>query len=115
MTDLSLRPRLTHPDPAHNLDGRPAINDATMTNPEEEADASSRAAPPARSSSELSYSEGAKLPSDAPAWAVAASERLREKREAGYISSIDVPDGVKRVLLHSCCAPCSGAMVSTEC
>jgi predicted adenine nucleotide alpha hydrolase (AANH) superfamily ATPase len=23
-----------------------------------------------------------------------------------------VPDGVKKVLLHSCCAPCSGAMVS---
>ena len=67
---------------------------------------------PAPAAAEISYSEGAKLPSDAPAWAVAASDRLREKRESGYISEIDVPDGVKRVLLHSCCAPCSGAMVA---
>ena len=66
-------------------------------------------------SSTLSYSEGAKLPENAPAWAVAASERLQERRENGYVADLDVPPGVKRVLLHSCCAPCSGAMVEEMC
>ena len=33
------------------------------------------------SSSKISYSEGAKLPGNAPAWAVATSERLRMRRE----------------------------------
>jgi hypothetical protein len=59
----------------------------------------------------LSYSEGAALPENAPHWAIAASERLRQRRENGYASDLQIPDGVKKVLLHSCCAPCSGAMV----
>ena len=60
----------------------------------------------------LDYSEGAPLPDNAPAWAQAASERIQAKRQAGtWISEIHPPPGVKRVLLHSCCAPCSGAMV----
>ncbi len=54
----------------------------------------------------LYYSEGAKLPSNAPAWAVAASERLKKRRENGYRSSCNPPTGVTKVLLHSCCAPC---------
>lgn len=62
---------------------------------------------------ELSYSEGGALPKSAPAWALAASERLRKKREMyGNQSTLKPPhESVKRVLLHSCCAPCSGAMV----
>ncbi len=60
----------------------------------------------------LSYSEGAKLPSDAPEWAVSASQRIKEKLSTtGKVSQAEVPPGVSRVLLHSCCAPCSGAMV----
>lgn len=59
-------------------------------------------------SSKLSYSEGASLPKDAPSWAVAASERLKAKIERdGFGTTAIPPDGVKRVLLHSCCAPCS--------
>ena len=58
----------------------------------------------------LQYDDGA-LPSSAPQWAIAASERLRIKREQGLGKTAIPPDGVKRVLLHSCCAPCSGAMV----
>jgi len=67
--------------------------------------------------SELSYSEGAKLPSCAPEWAVAASIRLKEKfeRDGCVRSSVKPPEGVRRVLLHSCCAPCSGAMVEEMC
>ena len=62
---------------------------------------------------ELSYSEGATLPSNAPEWAILASERLQKKLNSkeGKISQAKPPPGVKRVLLHSCCAPCSGAMV----
>jgi len=57
----------------------------------------------------LSYSEGTKsLPSDAPEWAVAASQRIQSR---GSRLVATPPKGVKRVLLHSCCAPCSGAMV----
>lgn len=59
----------------------------------------------------LSLSEGGRLPSSAPDWAVAASERIKSKRIAGKINSAMPPEGVKKVLLHSCCAPCSGAMV----
>ena len=66
-------------------------------------------------SATLSYSEGAAVPDDAPEWAVASSERLRERRDNGYVSSADPPEGVRRVLLHSCCAPCSGAMVEEMC
>jgi len=62
-------------------------------------------------SNTLSYSEGAAIPSDAPEWAVSASERLKQRFENGYESELVPPEGVKRVLLHSCCAPCSGAMV----
>ena len=75
----------------------------------------------------LGYSEGAKLPSNAPPWAISASERLAQRRqrprrdddgvEGGALpsssssSSSAPPPGVTRVLLHSCCAPCSGAMI----
>lgn len=59
----------------------------------------------------LSYSEGAKLPQNAPDWAVQASERLKKRREDGYKSTCIPPPSVSKVLLHSCCAPCSGAMV----
>jgi predicted adenine nucleotide alpha hydrolase (AANH) superfamily ATPase len=58
----------------------------------------------------LQYDDGA-LPSSAPQWAIAASERLRIQREQGLGTTAVPPPGVKRVLLHSCCAPCSGAMV----
>lgn len=65
----------------------------------------------------LSYGEGAPLPENAPHWAVAAHDRLqakleeREKAGDGSLFGVVPPSGVKRVLLHSCCAPCSGAMV----
>ncbi len=68
-----------------------------------------------KSNSQLTYSEGAALPTNAPSWAVAASERLKQRREEGYKSSCDPPPDVKKVLLHSCCAPCSGAMVEEMC
>lgn len=60
--------------------------------------------------STLSYSEGAinRLPSDAPDWAKEASERLQRQKNTKKLAP---PEGVHRVLLHSCCAPCSGAMV----
>mmetsp|Transcript_18787 Transcript_18787/g.42864 ORF Transcript_18787/g.42864 Transcript_18787/m.42864 type:complete len:110 (-) Transcript_18787:896-1225(-) len=48
------------------------------------------------------------LPEDAPSWAVAAAARLRSRPPG---TTAVPPDGVRRVLLHSCCAPCSGAMV----
>jgi len=65
---------------------------------------------------ELSYSEGCKnVPSDAPDWAIAANERLKAKMAKGEQSILNPPEGVKRVLLHSCCAPCSGAMVEEMC
>ena len=63
-------------------------------------------------STPLSYSEGASLPPTAPQWAIAASKRLQQRRNNGYKNDLQIPDGVKKVLLHSCCAPCSGAMVS---
>ena len=68
-------------------------------------------------STKLSYSDGTKeLPSDAPHWAIKASERLKQRRSNGcYVSPVKVPSEVKRVLLHSCCAPCSGAMVEEMC
>ncbi len=59
----------------------------------------------------LKYHEGGALPENAPDWAVAASERLKEQRSKGQDLTIEPPEDVKRVLLHSCCAPCSGAMV----
>lgn len=65
----------------------------------------------------LQYNEGATMastiPSDAPAWAVAASERIkaRNKNKSEENHIVVPPPGVSRVLLHSCCAPCSGAMV----
>jgi predicted adenine nucleotide alpha hydrolase (AANH) superfamily ATPase len=63
-------------------------------------------------SSTLSYSEGASLPNDAPEWATVASERIELRRQQGLASTAAAPpEGVKRVLLHSCCAPCSGAMI----
>jgi hypothetical protein len=66
----------------------------------------------------LSFHEGAALPKNAPSWAVSASQRIQEKlirssspsREASSSQAVP-PAGVSRVLLHSCCAPCSGAMV----
>mmetsp|Transcript_22436 Transcript_22436/g.62603 ORF Transcript_22436/g.62603 Transcript_22436/m.62603 type:complete len:368 (-) Transcript_22436:1318-2421(-) len=60
---------------------------------------------------QLKYSEGAALPTHAPAWAVAASQRLQEKLALGPRKSAKAPPGISRILLHSCCAPCSGAMV----
>uniref|UniRef100_A0A7S3PXG6 Epoxyqueuosine reductase n=1 Tax=Chaetoceros debilis TaxID=122233 RepID=A0A7S3PXG6_9STRA len=62
---------------------------------------------------ELTYSEGSKVvPADAPEWAVSASRRIQEKlASTGEVTRAIPPEGVKRVLLHSCCAPCSGAMV----
>jgi hypothetical protein len=64
----------------------------------------------------LSYSEGASLPDKAPEWAISASKRIKEKMEK-YGSGVAAtpPVGVKKVLLHSCCAPCSGAMVEEMC
>ena len=60
----------------------------------------------------LSYNEGASLPTDAPEWAISASQRIQEKlASTGKISQAAPPPGCSRVLLHSCCAPCSGAMV----
>ncbi len=61
----------------------------------------------------LSYNEGASLPPDAPEWAVSASHRIQEKlsTNGGKISQATPPPGCSRILLHSCCAPCSGAMV----
>jgi len=67
------------------------------------------------STTALSYNDGAPLPSSAPDWAVAASERLRQKRANNTNTSITPPKDVERVLLHSCCAPCSGAMVEEMC
>ena len=64
----------------------------------------------------LSYSEeGSSLPVNAPDWAVSASDRILAKREQGIVSSLVPPENVQRVLLHSCCAPCSGAMVEEMC
>mmetsp|Transcript_24929 Transcript_24929/g.59201 ORF Transcript_24929/g.59201 Transcript_24929/m.59201 type:complete len:318 (+) Transcript_24929:40-993(+) len=64
---------------------------------------------------ELKYSEGAQLPSSAPAWAQKASERIRRRMERNggrWVSDLKPPrENIERVLLHSCCAPCSGAMV----
>lgn len=67
------------------------------------------------SATSLAYDEGSALPTNAPEWAVSASERIRQKRAMGIVSSICPPEGVKNVLLHSCCAPCSGAMVEEMC
>ena len=61
----------------------------------------------------LVYNDGMKT--TAPEWAIAASERLRVQREQGMGQTAIPPEGVKRVLLHSCCAPCSGAMVEEMC
>ena len=64
----------------------------------------------------LSYGEGGSLPEKAPEWAISASKRIKEKMEKyGSRTTALPPDGVKRVLLHSCCAPCSGAMVEEMC
>lgn len=64
---------------------------------------------------ELKYSEGSQLPHAAPDWAVAASERIQHKMKLNggkIVSDLKPPSSsIKKVLLHSCCAPCSGAMV----
>lgn len=67
------------------------------------------------STNSIAYSEGANLPPSAPSWAVEASDRLKERRKNGYKSECTPPQGVTNVLLHSCCAPCSGAMVEEMC
>lgn len=64
----------------------------------------------------LSYNDGASslgvVPSDAPQWALAASERIQQRRELGLADTTAKPPlGVNSVLLHSCCAPCSGSMI----
>ena len=66
---------------------------------------------------QLTFSEGGTtqevVPDNAPKWAVAARDRLKAKMESsgGQQQELNPPPGVSRVLLHSCCAPCSGAMV----
>lgn len=58
------------------------------------------------------YHDGAVHGSSAPEWAIKASERIQEKmKRTGKHGRAIPPPGVKRVLLHSCCAPCSGAMI----
>jgi hypothetical protein len=70
----------------------------------------------ASSTTPLKYNEGAALPQDAPDWAVSASERLKQRHKQGGVGTAAIPPrGSKRVLLHSCCAPCSGAMVEEMC
>jgi predicted adenine nucleotide alpha hydrolase (AANH) superfamily ATPase len=70
----------------------------------------------------LKFHEGATLPDHAPDWAVAASQRIiavqnnKKKPTANNNNNdngLDVtpPPGARNVLLHSCCGPCSGAMV----
>ena len=54
----------------------------------------------------LDYSE--ELRPDAPDWAIQASLRIADKMNRVIAAP---PPGVSKVLLHSCCAPCSGAMV----
>lgn len=76
----------------------------------------SSSSPPSSSSApapSLSYNDGASnIPSDVPEWALAASERIKMRREQGLKgNTAEPPPGVDKVLLHSCCAPCSGAMV----
>jgi len=44
----------------------------------------------------------------APTWAQQASERLQQKTS---LTTAEPPANTSRVLLHSCCGPCSGAMV----
>ena len=58
----------------------------------------------------LKYHEGGTLPDHAPDWAQAASERVQKKLSCDGLEIIPPPN-TKNVLLHSCCAPCSGAMV----
>jgi len=49
---------------------------------------------------------------DTPDWAQEASKRILERKVGEKsLSEYDVPEGISRILLHSCCAPCSGAMV----
>ena len=55
---------------------------------------------------ELAYSED--LRSDAPEWVIKASRRIANKENRDVARP---PPGVSNVLLHSCCAPCSGAMI----
>jgi hypothetical protein len=67
-----------------------------------------------RSSHGLKYHEGGTLPENAPKWAQAASERIYKKLsyyDSGNLLIVEAPSSSKNVLLHSCCAPCSGAMV----
>jgi predicted adenine nucleotide alpha hydrolase (AANH) superfamily ATPase len=63
----------------------------------------------------LKYHEGAALPEHAPEWATAASERVQQNllqdSKKGLEISPSPPPGARNVLLHSCCGPCSGAMV----
>ena len=65
----------------------------------------------------LKYSEGAAVPANAPDWAVSASQRIQERLSSnkngkvGLLYDNPPPQGVSKILLHSCCAPCSGAMV----
>jgi len=64
------------------------------------------------SSHKITYSEGATLPNNAPQWAISASQRIHHKlKSTGKVANAKPPPGVSKVLLHSCCAPCSGAMV----
>lgn len=98
-----------------NLDQSSVSRDKSDAGAAPSSLATSTALPKSKPS--LTYSEGTPLPENAPQWAVAAHQRLQTKwkaaQEAGQSSLFGVapPPGVKKVLLHSCCAPCSGAMV----
>jgi len=52
-------------------------------------------------------------PSNAPEWAIAASDRIRKRmsKDGCVYNDNSPPEGISKILLHSCCAPCSGTMV----
>jgi predicted adenine nucleotide alpha hydrolase (AANH) superfamily ATPase len=84
-----------------------------MQNPSKTTEEESRLL--STSSLSLKYHEGGTLPEHAPTWAKSASERVNKKLSLydDNENSLEIvpPLGAKNVLLHSCCAPCSGAMV----
>ena len=83
-------------------------NGGSFSCPKKEAGPSATPAPP---ESSFSISSASILGDNAPAWAVDAHARVQEKRQRGESLTEPPPPGVSKILLHSCCAPCSGAMV----